>query len=82
MWDGVPLLAGGCEHWELISFLPTSAIPPVIMNMLEKRAFLKVPVNLGWVGIETPTKLGTLLTPLRAGTLLGNRCLPTLCSLH
>lgn len=31
-------------------FLPASAIPPVIMNMLEKRAFLKVPVNLGWAG--------------------------------
>lgn len=49
------------------------------MNMLEKRAFLKVPVNWGWAGgTGTPTKLGILLAPLRDGTLLGNRCLSTL----
>lgn len=38
---------GCCEHWELISFPSAPAIPPVIMNALEKRAFLKVLLVLG-----------------------------------
>ena len=49
-WDGVSRLAGGCEHWVVISFPSAAAIPPMIMNMLEKRAFLKVLVVLGQEG--------------------------------
>lgn len=60
---------GGCEHWELISFPSAPAIPPVIMNALEKRAFLKVllvPRGEGGHGVIS----------LRAGTPSGNRHLP------
>ncbi|XP_009872735.1 PREDICTED: sideroflexin-1-like, partial [Apaloderma vittatum] len=44
-------------HWELISFSSPPAIPPVIMTMLEKRAFLKrypylnAPLQVGLVGL-------------------------------
>lgn len=73
-WDRVPQLVGGCEHWDLISFLSAPAIPPVIMNALEKRAFLKVLVVLGWEGGQGDTPLACH----SAGTPLGNRHLPTL----
>lgn len=56
-WDGVPQLMGGCEHWELISFPSAPAIPPVIMNALEKRAFLKVLLVLGGEGGHGGTPL-------------------------
>lgn len=64
-WNGVPWLAGGCEYWELICFPSAPAIPPVIMNALEKRAFLKVLVVLGWEGEQgdTPLACGSADTP-------------------
>uniref|UniRef100_A0A8C4KC52 Sidoreflexin n=1 Tax=Dromaius novaehollandiae TaxID=8790 RepID=A0A8C4KC52_DRONO len=52
-----PQLVGTCGRWELIAFSSAPAIPPVIMNALEKRAFLKrypylnAPLQVGLVGL-------------------------------